>query len=259
MKFSEKKFRNFSEEKRNKVFLDFIKTIEINWQNEVKRKELLVEFQNCLNYSENEELAKISDLINDQIDLRKFLSITVPLEHKFGSNLKDDDFLILQKDREKPDKKKIPLYLILDNLRSSFNVGSIFRTAECFGISEIFLCGYTATLENKKVRKTAMGTDKIVKWQHFEKTEEAIDFLKEKGVKIYALETTSNAKPIYETNFTKPCALIFGNEALGISKEILKMADEIVQIPISGWKNSLNVGVATGIGCYVICRQWGEL
>jgi len=256
MKFSEKKFQNFSEVKQKKVFLDFVRTIEINWQNETKRKELLVEFQNCLNYSENEELIRISDLINDRIDLRRFLSITVPLEQKFGSNLKDDDFLIHQKDGEKTEKKKIPLYLILDNLRSSFNVGSIFRSAECFGISEIFLCGYTATPENKKVRKTAMGTDNIVKWQHFEKTEKAIDFLKEKKVTIYALETTKNAKPISKTNFTKPCALILGNEALGISKEVLLLVDEIVQIPISGWKSSLNVGVAAGICCYEICRIW---
>ncbi|HHE38156.1 MAG TPA: TrmH family RNA methyltransferase, partial [Candidatus Cloacimonetes bacterium] len=210
------------------------------------------------NYSDNEELTKISGLINIQMDLRKFLSITVPLEHKIGSNLKDNDFLILQKDGEKPEKKKIPLYLILDNLRSSFNVGSIFRTAECFGVSEILLCGYTATPENKKVRKTAMGTDKIVKWKYFERTEKAIEFLKNRNIKIYALETTSNAKPINEIEIPKSIALIFGNEALGISKEILRLTDKIVQIPLSGWKNSLNVGVTAGICCYEVSRQWGK-
>ena len=258
MKFSEKKFRNFSEGKQGKVLLELIRTIEINWQNKSKRKDLILEFNNYLNYSDNEELTKISGLINIQMDLRKFLSITVPLEHKFGSNLKDNDFLILQKDGEKPEKKKIPLYLILDNLRSSFNVGSIFRTAECFGVSEILLCGYTATPENKKVWKTAMGTDKIVKWKYFERTEKAIEFLKNRNIKIYALETTSNAKPINEIEIPKSIALIFGNEALGISKEILRLTDKIVQIPLSGWKNSLNVGVTAGICCYEVSRQWGK-
>ncbi len=258
MKFSKKKFQILSANKQENVLLDFIKLIEINWQNELKREELLLEFRNCLIYSEKEEFSKMSNLLNGQIDLRRFLSITVPLEHNFGKNMKDSDFLILRKDGEKTEQMKFPLYLILDNLRSSFNVGSIFRVADCFGVTEIFLCGYTATPENTKVWKTAMGTDKIEKWKYFEKTREAIEFLMKQNIKIYALETTSNANPIYDTEFTKPCALILGNEALGISKDILRLTDEIVQIPIYGWKNSLNVGVTAGICCYEVCRQWKD-
>lgn len=256
MKFSKKKFDNFSDDKQKKVFLDFIRTIEMNWQNKAKRKELLFAFRECLNFPGKDELTEISGLLSKRIDLRDFLAITVALEQKLGSDLKDDDFLIFQKDEEKPDHKSIPLYLILDNLRSSFNVGSIFRIAECFGIEEILPGGYTATPENKKVQKTAMGTDKIVKWRYFEQTAEAIEFLKEKNIPIFALETTSHAKSIYDIKFPKPVALLFGNEALGISKEILHIVDDIVQIPVSGWKNSLNVGVTAGICCYEVSRQW---
>ena len=101
-----------------------------------------------------------------------------------------------------------------------------------------------------------MGTDNKVEWGRFEKTESAIDFLRDKNITIYALETTTNAKSIFDILFKKPCALVLGNEALGISKEILKLADEIVSIPVSGWKNSLNVGVSCAVCGYEIKRQW---
>ncbi|OPX28578.1 MAG: hypothetical protein B1H06_02980 [Candidatus Cloacimonas sp. 4484_143] len=166
------------------------------------------------------------------------------------------DFEIIQSDGLRKTRTKQPLYLILDNLRSSFNVGSIFRTAECFGVKEILLCGYTATPENPKVIKTAMGTTEFVSWQHFPSTEEAIIFLKEKGVTVFALETTTKAKNIAKIIFPKSSALLLGNEALGISKEILDLADDVVSIPLNGWKNSLNVGVTAAIACYEVSRQW---
>ncbi len=251
MKYSENKFLSFNKVKQQKVLLEFIRKIEQNWSDKNYRFQLLEEFCNCLNYAGIKAGKDLS-----QITLREFLKFSVPLERQFGKEIKDDDFLIHKQDGERKQSKQIPLYLVLDNLRSSFNVGSIFRTAECFGVSKLILCGYTANPQNPKVQKTAMGTDKFVKWEQFSSTTQAIKILKDKNIKIYAVETTSNAKNIAEIEFTKSCALILGNEALGISKEILKMVDEIVNIPISGWKNSLNVGVTAAICCYEVSRQW---
>lgn len=251
MQYSENKFLSFDQVKQQKILLEFIREIEQNWSDEKQRYHLLKEFINCLNIV---GIKANKDFL--QSTLREFLDFTVPLERQFGKEMKDDDFLIRKQDGERKQSKQIPLYLVLDNLRSSFNVGSIFRTAECFGISKLILCGYTATPQNPKVCKTAMGTDKFVEWEQFSSTIQVIKTLKEKGIKIYALETTSNAKNIAEIEFVKPCALILGNEALGISKEILKIVDEIVNIPVSGWKNSLNVGVTAAICCYEVSRQW---
>jgi len=253
MKYSENKFLSFNKVKQQKVLLEFIRKIEQNWSNKEQRCYLLNEFSNCLNFA-NIKINK--DFL--QSTLREFMNFTVPLERQFGKEIKDDDFLIRKQDGERKQSKQIPLYLVLDNLRSSFNVGSIFRTAECFRVSKLILCGYTATPQNLKVQKTAMGTNKFVNWEQCSSTIQAIKILKDIGIKIYAIETTSNAKNIAEIEFEKPCALILGNEALGISKEILKIVDEIVNIPVSGWKNSLNVGVTAAICCYEVSRQWEE-
>ncbi|MDO9578649.1 MAG: RNA methyltransferase [Candidatus Cloacimonadales bacterium] len=249
MKYSEKKFKSFELEKQQKILKEFINAIHNEWDDNELRLELLQEFENCLNW------LNIPISINLQkSSIREFLEFAVPLERRLGQELTDME--ILQQDGLRTTTQMQPLYLILDNLRSSFNVGSIFRTAECFRVKEILLCGYTATPDNDKVQKTAMRTTEFVKWQHFEKSEEAIEFLKSIGVTIFALETTTKSKDISEVVFAKPAALLLGNEALGISKEILELADEVVSIPLAGWKNSLNVGVTAAIACYEVMKQW---
>jgi tRNA (guanosine-2'-O-)-methyltransferase len=107
-----------------------------------------------------------------------------------------------------------------------------------------------------KVKKTAMGTEKYVSWSSHASVKEIVAKLKQDKVTIYALETTTQSEDISKIEYKKPCALILGNEALGISEDSLKLADKIVQIPLSGWKNSLNVGVCTAICCYEINKQW---
>ncbi len=251
MKFNKSTFKKFTREKQGKKLIELITKIDADWQNEPLRKELLKELQVYLAYMNYEIKKDIRTLFK-----REFMAFAVPIEQEFGKNLKDDEFIILKSDEHKPEKSIIPLYLILDDLRSAFNVGSIFRTAECFGVSHIYLCGYTPTPENKKVQKTAMGTNEYVKWSAYSSVERVVTKLKKDGFTIYALETTTNASDIYKTKFNKPAALILGNEALGISRETLKFADEIVQISLSGWKNSLNVGVCTAICCYEISKQW---
>jgi len=251
MKFTENIFKKFTYKKQSKKLVELINKIDSNWQNKALRIELLNEFQTYLtymNYKFNSDILTSSK--------REFLVFAVPIEQEYGKDKKDDEFIILTNDEHQKENVKIPLYLILDDLRSAFNVGSIFRSAECFGVSHIYLCGYTPTPENIKVQKTAMGTEKHVSWSSHSSVKEVIAELKKDDFTIYALETTTNSKNISKIKFKKTTALILGNEALGISKETLELADEIVQIPLSGWKNSLNVGVCTAICCYEISKQW---
>jgi len=251
MKYTKSIFLKFNRKKQGKKLNELITKIDIEWQNEQLRKELLKEFKiylTYMNYEIHEDFSSSSK--------REFLALAVPIEQEFGKNQKDDEFIILKDDEQPKENVKRPLYLILDDLRSAFNVGSIFRSAECFGVSHIYLCGYTPTPQNKKVQKTAMGTDVHVKWSAHSSVEQVVKELKKDGFTVYALETTTHSKDISKTEFKKKCALILGNEALGISEGTLKLADEIIQIPLSGWKNSLNVGVCTAICCYEVSRQW---
>lgn len=142
--------------------------------------------------------------------------------------------------------------LICDNLRSVFNVGSVFRTAECLRIGEILLCGITSTPDHRNMPKTAMGTESMVPWRHFSITEEAIANCRKQGKTIYALETAVNAVSVFETGFDMPMAMVLGNESLGIDPAILQICDHIITLPQLGWKNSLNVGVATAAALYQI-------
>ncbi len=251
MKFTKSIFKEFNRKKQGKKLIELITKIDVNWHDKPLRVDLLNEFQTYLTYMNYEVVQNII-----KSSKREFLALAVPIEQEFGKNPKDDEFIILKDDEHPKENIKIPLYLILDDLRSAFNVGSIFRSAECFGVSQIFLCGYTPTAENKKVQKTAMGTDKFVKWSAHSSVEQVVTKLKKDGFTIYALETTTHSIDISKVKFKKKCALILGNEALGISEETLKLADKIIQIPLSGWKNSLNVGVCTAICCYEISRQW---
>ncbi|MCF7859467.1 MAG: RNA methyltransferase [Candidatus Cloacimonetes bacterium] len=251
MKYSKDIFCSFPQKKQGKKLLELITKIEGTWQNREERKILLIELQSYLTYMKY----KIEKTLTD-FNKREFLNLIVPIEQEFGKNRREEEIVILKEDNNLSKRDKIPLILILDNLRSAFNVGSIFRTAECFGVSHVYLCGYTPTAENKKVQKTAMGTVDFVRWEKRDSTVEVINELKKTGTMIYALETTTEAVNIREVKFKKPTALLLGNEALGLDELTLNLADEIIQIELSGWKNSLNVGVCAAVCCYEISRQW---
>ena len=143
------------------------------------------------------------------------------------------------------------LIIVLDNVRSAFNVGSIFRTADAAGNVEIYLCGITPTPENAKVFKTSLGSEKNVRWIHFNNTKEAIEKLKKKETPVYSVELTENSKHFQKFNYfkeqKKEIALVFGHEINGISQPILDMSDECIYIPMEGIKESLNVGITASI------------
>jgi len=139
---------------------------------------------------------------------------------------------------------KNPIYIILDNLRSAFNVGSIFRLCDAMRVSGLFLCGYTAAPPHRKLEKTSLGTIEYVPWKKFETTMDAIRCCKEQGIPVWAAETTSHSKPYSTITYPEPVAIVFGNEALGVEHEVMQHCDELVEIPLYGFKNSINVATS---------------
>ena len=149
---------------------------------------------------------------------------------------------------------------ILDNLRSAFNVGSIVRTADCALAEKVVFCGITAHPPHKKLDKTSLGALPYVPWEYRERVVDAVMDVKRQGIPVVALELTNRSRVIWDVEFPDPVALILGNEALGVSQEALDLADEIVEIPMMGYKNSINVSVAFGIVMYQIQRQqWDRI
>jgi 23S rRNA (guanosine2251-2'-O)-methyltransferase len=139
------------------------------------------------------------------------------------------------------------LHIILDNLRSAFNVGAIFRTCDALRVKGLYLCGYTAFPPHDKLAKTSLGTIDYVPWKRFETAVEAVRFLQEQQVPVWAAETTSHSKKFNEVTYPKELGIVFGNEALGVGREVLEIVDEIIEISLHGFKNSLNVATAVGI------------
>lgn len=174
------------------------------------------------------------------------------METKF--KIRSFDYPLSFKEYEKLPKN--PITVILDNLRSAYNVGSIFRTADAARIEKVISCGYTAHPPHKKLEKTALGTEGFVKGEYYKTTIEAVGKMKKRGVRVVALETADSVKIYSEFKFPKPVCLVVGNEALGISNEVLNEVDEVVQIPLFGFKNSLNVVCAFAVVLYEILRQW---
>ncbi|MBN1896050.1 RNA methyltransferase, partial [bacterium] len=151
---------------------------------------------------------------------------------------------------------RLPVSVILEDLRSAFNVGSIIRTADCARIEKVVFCGYTAHPPNKKLEKTSLGALPYAKWEHRADALEAVDGMKEAGIPVAALELTDRSRWIWDFTFPLPMALVLGNEALGVSQEVLRRSDFIIEIPMLGYKNSINVAVAFGICVYEIQRQY---
>lgn len=151
--------------------------------------------------------------------------------------------------------KKMPVYVLLNSIRSSYNVGSIFRTSDGVMIEKLFLCGYTPTPEKKEVIKTALGSQNSVNWEYVKDAKEVINHLKSQGVKICALELTDKSFSYYNVSKSDfPLCLIVGNEISGVSQELIDMCDFSIEIPQFGIKQSLNVAVAYGIAVFDLRR-----
>ncbi len=204
------------------------------------------------------KLSKYRVHLNPQMTLRHFSTIAVPFERYLKKSIQDDDFLVASNDRDHLVSKRVPLHFIIDNMRSAFNVGSIFRTADTLGAQKIWLTGYTPTPHQLQVEKAALGATLILEWQACKFTE-ALDNLKSKNFQIIALETSAKAFDIsfpFEEN--KPVAFVVGNERFGLEQDQLALCDQIRKIPTFGIKNSLNAATAAAIAGYEWRKQWNE-
>ncbi len=156
--------------------------------------------------------------------------------------------------------EKQPVVIILDNIRSMHNVGSVFRTADAFLLEGIYLCGYTPKPPHRDINKTALGATESVTWKYFSATTEAIQLLQEEGYKVYAIEQAEDSlllQNIVSIN-TGKIAVVFGNEVEGVGSDALLLCDGAIEIPQLGMKHSLNISVAAGIVLWelVSSRIW---
>ena len=151
--------------------------------------------------------------------------------------------------------EKLPVIVVLDNVRSLHNVGSVFRTSDAFLIEAIYLCGITATPPHAEIHKTALGAENTVEWQYFEHTLDAVRQLKQKSYRILAVEQAENSIPLDKFRLENHrYSVILGNEVKGIDQEIMDYCDACIEIPQFGTKHSLNVSVAAGIVIWEIFR-----
>ena len=158
--------------------------------------------------------------------------------------------------------EKLPLIVVLDDVRSLYNVGSVFRSADAFRIEAIYLCGITATPPNAEIHKTALGGEDSVNWKYFERTEDAVEDLHKKGVFVYSVEQVEHSTKLHtldlnaeSTTNNSHYAIIMGNEVKGVKQSVGDMSDACLEIPQFGTKHSLNVSVTAGIVIWEFAKQ----
>ena len=152
--------------------------------------------------------------------------------------------------------EKVPIIVVLDNIRSMHNVGSVFRTADAFLLQGIYLCGYTPRPPHRDITKTALGATETVAWKYFNTTKEAVQELKDEGYEIWSVEQVEKSIPLNKFDDSdKKLAIVFGNEVSGVENEILQLSDGCIEIPQMGMKHSLNISVAAGIVLWELVRN----
>lgn len=145
--------------------------------------------------------------------------------------------------------EKLPLTVVLDNVRSLNNIGSVFRTADAFRVEHIALCGITATPPHREIHKTALGAEESVEWSHLDDSVQCIEGLKARGYKVYAVEIAHDSIKLGRDSIAcdGPVAVVFGNEIDGVQEEVMELCDGFIEIPQQGTKHSLNVSCAAAI------------
>ncbi|MCB0402169.1 MAG: RNA methyltransferase [Flavobacteriales bacterium] len=153
--------------------------------------------------------------------------------------------------------RKTPLIVVLDNVRSLNNIGSVFRTSDAFLVEAVYLCGITATPPHRDIQKTALGATESVDWTYFPTTGEAIRELKEKGYQIAAIEQAENSVmlDVFQPE-TDKLAVVFGNEVSGVEQEVVDQCDRVIEIPQYGTKHSLNISVSVGIVIWDLFKKF---
>lgn len=152
---------------------------------------------------------------------------------------------------------KTPIVAVLENIRSAYNVGSVFRTADAFLLEAIYITGYTAIPPHKEIKKTALGAEETVSWQHFNNASEAIKHLKEQQYQVYAVEQVKDSISLEKITFDEKAkiAVVFGNEVAGVEQETILQCDGCIEIPQLGMKHSLNIATAAGVILWELIRN----
>jgi 23S rRNA (guanosine2251-2'-O)-methyltransferase len=252
-----------------KEALQRLRNLDETWPQESDRA---LQLERCRDWIAEQtslpRLANLAKLLTPEMTRQQFWSVLVPVEREVAQ-VKITDIDILDSDlpenadtaQHPPSQSygvtgslalQMPLTVVLDSIRSAFNVGGIFRTAECFGVERLILCGYTPLPDQPQVKKAALGTDARLAWRYEEEILSAIKQLKSSGITCYALETVAGAPTLAETVFKFPAALVLGNERFGLNPEVIAACDGVVRIPLFGLKNSLNVVSAFTIAAYEI-------
>jgi len=240
--YSEEKFSSFSFEQQCHALDKLIHALEQALNNDLERQRLIshiLERCKLLQEAMPAKLTLFTDGLHPQLSAHQVLN---KLYHYHEEALRKDSQLSIRTGdgsvHADPEvrHKAAQITIICDNLRSVFNIGSLFRSAP----------------SHPNMPKTAMGTQSLVSWQHFTDTKDAISYCKAKNMHIYALETVNEAVSVFKTAYRFPMALVIGNESLGIEPETLELCDAFITLPQLGWKNSLNVGVATTAALYQI-------
>ena len=153
--------------------------------------------------------------------------------------------------------EKIPLVVVLDNIRSCNNIGSVFRTSDALLVEKIYLCGITATPPNNEIRKTALDAEKSVSWEYFKDTEDVVSQLQKDGFKVYAIEQVENSimLPDFKPTPNEKVALVFGNEVKGVKQSVVDLCNGTIEIPQYGTKHSFNISVSAGIVLWDIFQK----
>jgi len=252
--YSQEKYCNFSFDAQLKTLAKLLKELETNIADRTARERIIGQITFLKPLTKQALPQRMEELIAELPRDPHRLMRKLALYHN-QNPLKDSQIALRTGDGSvdaDPVIKALAaeVCVVADNLRSVFNVGSLFRTCECLAIGELRLCGISPDPTHPNMEKTALGTCSRVNWRKQESTLDAIMELKANGRRIYALETAEPSQSAFKAAFSFPMALVVGNEALGIDPMILEHCDEIIHLPVLGWKNSLNVSIATTVALY---------
>lgn len=215
-----------------------------------------ITFCQKLELIEENKISQLSARVKVGMNQQQFTCFIVPIERELKNRITDAEILIEQNDDILENKKSNnELIIVLDNIRSPFNMGAVLRSCDALGVKEVLTTGYTPGLDDLRVQKISMGAWKNIHLIKFKNFDEVRAYLMDKKYKIIAVETVSEAINIQEAYLEERSALVFGNERFGLSKQDLLLCDQIVKLPVFGIKNSLNINAALTVCGYEWIRQ----
>jgi len=239
-----------------------LKELDASWERDPQERRL--RSASCREWMERQSalprLVQLAELLRPDMERRQLGSVLVPVERSVA-RLRITDVDILDSDLPSglTQGSRMPVTVVVDSIRSAFNVGGILRTAECFGVEEVVLCGYSAQPGQMQVARAALGADRLVKWRYIENIRDAVQELSESGLCCYALETVADAPYVTEVEWQFPCALIAGNERFGLDPDVVALCRSAVRIQLHGAKNSLNVVSALAVAVHQLRTAYGVL